>query len=167
MKQIFAILSIALLAACQLKDEPYDIKTYRFDAQVINKLPLYDSLCHEILKNHKALMSRPEGPYYQYIRKSDSLALYDVFPKQDGDKVLNYFSQLGDDFIYGFDVYKDSSIKIHVRTTYLKENNLELREKLSFVPTGATNTKRDGDYRDTVVSEHWLYWVMFEKPRLF
>ena len=168
MTRIIISFAIILMVSCQLKDEPYDIANHRFDTQVINKLPLYDSLCNTILRNHAAFIKNPgDNPFYQYIRRQDSLELYQIVSKQDGDKILNYFSQLGDNFIYGFDLYKDSSIKIHVRTTYLKANNLEVREKLSFVPSGANKTKRDGDYKDTVINKNWLYWVMFEKPQLF
>jgi len=88
--------------------------------------------------------------------------LYKILPQEPGTKVKQWFKQLGDSLIFGFTLYKDSSVKIFVRDTYLDAYKLNVRERLSFNPKGATIKNREFKTRDTLLNKNWEYWIWFD-----
>ena len=146
-------------------------ETYKFDPKVIEKLPVYDSLVTAILE---------KSAFFQdYMNENDSYRAYRYMPQSDGDEVFNklpkeiapgidpYFTKLGKDFIYGFDVFKDSSIKIYIRKTSSEKFYVDIEENLSYYPTGKTIRRREFPVKDSLLNEHWLYWSRFNKRGLF
>lgn len=76
-------------------------------------------------------------------------------------KLLN--QKLGDNYFDGFDVFKDSTIKLYVRRGQ-SETGVEIVENLSYYPDGAKIRDRSFPVKDTILNKHWQYWVLFFKP---
>jgi hypothetical protein len=136
---------------------------------VIAKLSVYDSLGRSILKHYTAIYKPTKGePSYVYIDYQDGDEIYKDLPQDEAARIKGYITQLGRDFFYGFDLYKDSTMKIYVRDTVIKEYNMEISERLSFFPLGTDNVKRrDFPSRDTVLNRNWHYWMRFDDEGLF
>jgi hypothetical protein len=172
--KIFSLLLILfVLAGCDIKkdnvSEDYD--NYKFDPLVIERLPLYDSLAMAITQNYPVFrgnISETESyRAYRYMPSSTEAEVFTNLPADLDTKVAHYYTQLGKDFIYGFDVFKDSSIKIYVRNKFSSESKLDLWENLSYYPPGTNMRRREFPDKDTVLNEHWQYWVRFAKSGLF
>jgi hypothetical protein len=144
---------------------------YKFDPKVIEKLPLYDSLVTAIIE---------KASFFQdYINSKDSYRAYRYMPNSNDDEVHNklpkdidigiepYITVLGKDFIYGFDVFKDSSIKIYIRRAASEKSYVDIEENLSYHPAGHTMRHREFPVKDTVLNQHWQYWSRFNKRGLF
>ena len=162
MTKIFVILFLFLAISCH-HEANYDVANYKFDNKVIEKLPLYDSLVKLIIadfpsiKQHiKDNMSFEWEPYW------DSVILYEKFPRESALKIDKTYHQMGDNFIYAFSVYRDSSVRISVREFYDKKEQAVIREYLSYSPNGASKKERDYRFKDTILNKNWLYWVMFD-----
>jgi hypothetical protein len=88
--------------------------------------------------------------------------------QDEAAKIKAYITQLGPNFFYGFDLYKDSTMKFYVRDTLLKSYHLEMYERLSFFPAGTDSIKkRDFPSRDTILNRNWQYWIRFDEGGLF
>ena len=99
---------------------------------------------------------------YRYIPTEDGNDLYKVFPAEAGDKIKQHIKNLGNNFIYGFDCYKDTTIKIMLRSAYQK-NHVDIFERLSYFPLGMNIKHRQFPMKDTILTPHWQYWVDFEE----
>jgi len=168
MGRITLIIFLCLAAACNTNDLTSHFNNHKFDKEVIDKLPLYDSLANVILENFTSI--RPHikvESYYSYIPAEDGNDLYKVLPKPGADKVKQYINQLGAGYIYGFDIFKDSTIKIHIKEFYFQADHLHIREKLSFYPTGTNIRKREFPIKDTILNKNWQYWISFDKQEFF
>jgi hypothetical protein len=163
MRIIFVITILCVATACRTKSSYFNIQGQKFDNKVIEQLPIYDSLSHLLIENYSAI--RPhfqEGNSFEYIWYRHGNELYKILPQEPGTKVKQWFKQLGDSLIFGFALYKDSSVKIFVRDTYLDAYKLNVRERLSFNPKGATIKNREFKTRDTLLNKNWEYWIWFD-----
>jgi hypothetical protein len=175
-RQLLTLLSLQLMlwviAGCHL--DPKEISPlynrYKFDTNVIEKLPVYDSLAAAILEKSSF--------FQQHINEKDSYRSYRYLPfshKQDmakklpadiAPKIDRYFARLGKNFIYGFDVFKDSTIKIYIRRSRSDSFDVEILENLSYFPSGNHIPKREFPVKDTILNKHWQYWIEFYRSRV-
>ena len=88
-------------------------------------------------------------------------------PQEAAPKIEQYFAQLGKDFVYGFDFFKDSTIKIYVRKTYAEKTRIDIEENLSYYPVGKNIHRRQFPAKDTILNQRWQYWTRFNEERLF
>lgn len=170
--QLSFVIFLFAITGCDTEEEvkgEYD--NYTFDPQVISKLPLYDSLATAIIENFPA--------FQKYIKDDDSYRSFrympyvmddpDVYiklPKAAASNIAPHFDRLGKDFIYGFDIFKDSSIKFFVRTNYVSKSQIDINENLSYYATGNMR-RREFPEKDSLLNNHWQYWIQFSKRDLF
>jgi hypothetical protein len=168
MPKLFLIVCVFLTANCGSNDPVYDYQNHRFDLQVIEKLPAYDSLSHLLIQNFSSMQQDiKENNYFDYGRAQDTSYLYKKLPRESADKVISYFSQLGENFINGFAVFKDSTIKYYIRDKYLDSFSLTIRERLSYFPNGGTMPQRESPGKDTALNKNWQYWISFDEKDFF
>jgi hypothetical protein len=94
----------------------------------------------------------------------------DVFKKLQPEvapSIEPYFIKLEKDFIYGFDVFKDSTIKIYIRKSPSEKSQVDIEENLSYYPVRSNMRRREFPDKDTILNEHWQYWSRFNKRGLF
>ena len=171
-----SILIIALFSVCCSScntDKEFvqpEFDKYQFDRQVIAKLPLYDSLAAAISAQlpvfHK-ILNKDEGYMaYQYMPASTEDWIHRSLPPEAGTEISRFYNQLDSNFIYGFDVFRDSSIKIYVRTTRAESGLVDIEEHLAYIPSGKMK-KREFPEKDTVLNNRWQYWTRFNKQDIF
>jgi hypothetical protein len=152
-----------LQTGCRNSDLNSTFKNHQFDKQVIERLPVYDSLANTILANYPSAQFNHRTNSYRYIPNLDGNDLYKVFSKEAGDKVKQLLTQLGPNLGYGFECYKDSTMKFLIRDTYIGKNHLSIRERLSYYPPGKNIRHREFPIKDTILTNHWQYWISFEE----
>jgi hypothetical protein len=165
--------SIFLNTACntdkKLVVPVYD--AYRFDTSVIARLPIYDSLANAITARlpvfHKILDKEEGYLAYQYMPASTEDWVHRQLPAEAGTDIGRWYNQIDSNFIYGFDVFRDSSIKIYIRTTKAESGLVDIEEHLAFFPPGSKIPKREFPMKDTVLNERWQYWTRFNKQDIF
>jgi hypothetical protein len=146
-------------------------KNYKFDQKVIEKLPLYDSLASAILKKlsfFQQHMDLNESYHaYRYLPLSDQADVFKQLHPEVAPYIDPYLAKLGKDFIYGFDVLKDSTIKIYIRKNPSGKSEMDIEENLSWYPMGTNIRRREFPDKDSILNEHWQYWYRVNKPGLF
>lgn len=157
------IIILLVLTACSSNDKTYDTQRHPFDTIVINRIPVYDSLGQLIMKNFASLSSSIEEHYFYYTHTTDTSVLLENFPPGDARRIHHYMNQIGEDNIYRFDVFKDSSIKFYIRDNYLDEYRLNIRERLSYIPGAGNIQPRQPPVKDTIIGRNWQYWISFEE----
>ena len=98
---------------------------------------------------------------------SDSNDLFKKLPRDGAVKINEYFTQLGKNFIYGFDLFKDGTIKIYIRSSPSKTSQVDIEENLSYYPVGSNISRREFPVKDSILNKHWQYWIRFNKQGLF
>jgi hypothetical protein len=167
------LLFLYLATGCHFESrEVSDLyKSYKFDPKVIGKLPVYDSLVSAILENfsffQQYIDEKDSYRAYRYIPVSDQEDVFRKLPPGIGPGVEHFFTNLGKAFIYGFDIFKDSTIKIYIRRSSSEKPQLDIEENLSYYPVRSNIRNREPPVRDTILNEHWQYWCRFSKPDLF
>ena len=165
---MIVLLFLCFSTGCRPKDFTPVFHNYKYDKQVIEKLPVYDSLVNVLLKYYPSIQEHSNNaPSYQFIPSAFSFDLYEKLPKEGAKKVEQYFFQLGRNFIYGFEVYKDSTIKIYIRDSSIKSHHLHINERLSFYPPGKVIRQREFPAKDTVLNRNWQYWILFDQKKFF
>ena len=158
------IILICLFAGCDSKEVKQQYQDHPFDQQVIEKLPIYDSLCAVLIRNFPSYREEiQKNNAFKIVYTSDTSALNKDLPHEAAVKVNRYFRQLGNRFIYRLDVYKDSSIRISVRDTYIDKSKLNIGERLSYFPDSSAMKKREFPVKDTMLNDHWQYWISFNE----
>lgn len=168
------IVFVLLVCATGCRLEPDEIAPlynhYQFDAKIINKLPVYDSLVSAILEQSSYFQQHidEKASYrsFRYRPFSTDSDTFNKLPEEISPKINRYYNELGKGFIYGFDVFKDSTVKICIRRNYADSFRVEMLENLSYFPGGSINRRSFPD-KDTLLTKHWQYWVQFFRPRLF
>ena len=171
--KIFSLLLFLFtVAGCDTgeKEVEKEYSNYKFDQQVIDKLPLYDSLVSAIIDNFPSFAKfiKDEDSYrsFRYIPASEDPDVFIKLPPAAAPQIMPYYNRIGKDFIYGFDVFKDSSIKIHVRSRFLPESKVDIAEHLSYY-SGGNIRDRIFPEKDTTLNKNWQYWTSFGKRGLF
>lgn len=163
MVRISIVLFLCFATGCRSKDFTDYFQHHAFDPQVIKKLPVYDSLGNVILQNYSSIHQYiRENNSYKYIFSFDSTDVLKEFPKEGAVKIKELVNQLGEKFIYGFEVYRDSSIKIYIRDYNVKSYHLNVMERLSFYPDSSDIKKRKFPFKDTILDRNWEYWILFD-----
>jgi hypothetical protein len=137
---------------------------------VIDKLPLYDSLVSSIIANFPSFerFIKEEDSYHRSFRYIPATEDPDVFiklPPAAEPKVTPHYSRLGKD-IYGFDIFKDSSVKIYVRRRFSPASEVDIVEILSYYSKGNIRNRVFPE-KDTILNKNWQYWARFDKRGLF
>lgn len=167
------ILLLFTAAGCRTKSEDIipAFNNFKFDAKVIEKLPVYDSLASAISAKislfHKNIQADDAYHAFRYMPASNEVEVFKTLPAEIGIDINGYFTKLGKDFIYAFDVFKDSTIKIYIRNYSLEKTKVDISENLSYFPVARPIGRRDYPVKDTVLNGHWQYWVRFDKDGLF
>ena len=173
MARLVILLFLFLATGCHLDSEEVstDYKSYKFDPKVIEKLPIYDSLVSAILEKslffQQHINENDSYRAYKYMPLSDQADVFKKLPQEVAPKIDLYFTRLGKDFIYGFDVFKDSTIKIYIRNSPSEESQVDIEENLSYYPVTTNIRRRELPIKDTILNEHWQYWTRFNKRSLF
>lgn len=143
---------------------------YQFDQRVIDKLPDYDSLASAIINKltlFKQLNGNDSNIAFRYMPTSTESQVFKRLPPEAGTQIDELFTKLGKDFVYGFDAFSDSSIKIYVRRNSVDSMKLDIEENLSYYPTGLNMRQREFPIKDSILNKHWQYWARFSKKGLF
>jgi hypothetical protein len=173
MRSLSILLFLSLSTGCHFATEevPAVYYSYTFEPKVIEKLPIYDSLASAILEKfsffQQHLNENDSYRAYKYMPGSDQADVFKKLPEEIAPKIDHYFTKLGNNFIYGFDVFKDSTIKIYIRTSPSGEPQVTIEENLSYYPGKTNIRRRELPVKDTLLNEHWQYWIRFNKRRLF
>lgn len=175
MLRLFTVLTILFTLACTAcnTDKEFvqpEFDKYNFDPAVIAKLPLYDSLASAIsaqLSVFHKILNKDEGYMaYQYMPASTEDWIHRTLPPEAGTDIARFYNQLDSNFIYGFDVFRDSSIKFYVRTTKAESGLVDIEEHLAYIPGGKMK-KREFPEKDTILNTKWQYWTRFNKQDIF
>ena len=166
-----SLLLLLLAGGCKTENKALTAyKNHRFDTAVINKLPLYDSLASAILEKiqliHQHIHADDAYHAFRYMPASKEAEVFSKLPAELGTDIERHYSQLGKNFIYAFDVFKDSTIKIYVRKRTL-DTKVDVQENLSYYPPGKNIRQREYPAKDSVLNAHWQYWVRFDNPGFF
>lgn len=167
-----SLLYLFAVAGCDTgeKEVRAEFDKHTFDQQVIDKLPLYDSLVAAIIKNFPSFQKfiRDEDSYrsFRYKPTSEDPDVFIKLPPSAAPDIDPYYTRLGKDFIYGFDVFKDSSVKIYVRNRFSSKSKVDTWESLSYYPNGNFR-KRQFPEKDTILNKNWQYWARFDKRGVF
>ena len=144
---------------------------YKFDSLVIEKLPVYDSLASVILEKFSLFKNNMDAnesyQAFRYMPASQQTEVFKRLPPEAGVDIGPYFAKLGKDFIYGFDVFKDSTIKIYVRKRFSEKSQIDIGENLSYYPAGNNIRRKELPDKDTILNKNWQYWTRFHKRSLF
>lgn len=170
MKVSLILLLTGLLAVSSCSTDEKDLKPafdeFKFDTAIITRIPLYDSLTTVILKRYdffqKYYSGKDSGRSFSYRPMSFDGGT-DKLPADLIADLKRCNAKLGDNFFDGFDIFKDSTIKIYVRRGQ-SESGVEIVENLSYYPEGVKIRQRDFPVKDTILNKHWQYWVLFFKP---
>jgi hypothetical protein len=135
-------------------------------------LPMYDSLVLSIMEKLPVFLQNIDTSdsyqAFRYVPGSGEKGFFYKLPASAGLKIDYYFTKLGKDLIYRFDVFKDSTVKIYIRNTESEKNMVYIVENLSYYPRqGTLMQPRTFPAKDTVLTPHWQYWMRVEEPRLF
>ena len=172
MVRISLLIYLCVAAGCgsPSKELTADYDNYKFDQQVIQRLRVYDSLAVAILENfpsfQKLINEKDSYRSYRYMPLSDDSDLSKKLPQEGAAKINQYFTELGTNFIYGFDVFKDSSIKIYIRKSFSEKDKVDIGENLSWETTGSNIRRREFPVKDTMLNKNWQYWIWFDKRNL-
>lgn len=166
---------LLLLCASGCKTKSDDIipafQNFKFDAKVMEKLPVYDSLASDISRKihlfHKNIQADDAYHAFRYMPASKEVEVFKTLPSEIGIDMDQYSAKLGKDLIQGFDVFKDSTIKIYIRQSRIEKTKVDIWENLSYYPATTEIRRRDYPVKDTILNPHWLYWVRFDKDGLF
>lgn len=167
------IISLYAMIGCQAKGDKIIpvYNNYRFDQAVIEKIPIYDSLASaisgKILLFQKSVNENDSYQAFRYMPGSVEKEIFKKLPANIDINIDQYFTKLGNDFIYGFDVFKDSSIKIYVRRKTIEPTKVEIEENLSYYPRGNAKNPREYPIKDTIINAHWQYWTRFDTDDIF
>ena len=174
MTKISLVLSLFLIAGCIADSRETRIvhDNYHFDTAVVQRILVYDSLLYVILENYPTFQShiQVDESYkaYRYEHPLDSIAFFKILTGEGAVKINKYFTLLGPHFFYGFDLFKDSSIKIYIRKSLSAgKHPIDIRENLSWYPPGTKMKQREFPVKDTVLNKSWQYWISFDKRELF
>ena len=167
------LLFLYLASSCHSEPEEVsaDFKNYKFDPKVIEKLPIYDSLASAILEKftffQQHINDNDSYRAYKYMPLSEQPDVFKKLPQEVAPRIDHYFTVLGNNFIYGFDVFKDSTIKIYIRSSPSEKSQADIEENLSYYPIRSNIRRREFPIIDTLLNEHWLYWSRLNKRGLF
>jgi hypothetical protein len=167
------LLLLIFMSGCTAnkKEINHALDTYSFDQNVIDKLPVYDSLARYLLQEmsplFQAIGSNEGYQAFRYLPAYNETGMFNKLPNEIKVRINDYFTQLGNNYIYGIDVFKDSSIKIHVRLSEGTKALVNMNENLSYLPEGKTHRKRQFPDRDTILTPRWQYWVRVDEQEFF
>ncbi len=171
--KLFLLILTCGAASCHSNKEKITslYNNYKFDQKVIEKLPVYDSLALSILEKFTLFKQNiDENEAYQAYRYKPASVEMDVFnklPPGVGSNIDYYFARIGKDFISGFDVFKDSSIKIYIRSQPAENSSILIEQNLSYYPIENRMRLREFPSKDTALTAHWQYWIRFNDEDLF
>lgn len=168
---VFLLQGMFTVTGCKTENKALmAYKSYTFDTAVIGRLPLYDSLVLAISAKlpliYKHIHDNDSYHAFRYMPASKDAEVFTKLPTELGMDIDRCFSKIGVDNIYAFDIFKDSTIKIYIRTRVLK-SKVNMLEILSYFPEGKNIQHREYPEKDTILNSHWQYRARFDNPGLF
>jgi len=115
----------------------------------------------------KAIDTNEAYQAFRYMPASFETGVFARLPPEAGTKIGQYYTALGTNFIAGFDLFKDSTIKIYIRRLTADTAMLDIEENLSYYPAGKNIRPREFPVKDTVLNRNWQYWIWFNERGLF
>ena len=169
---IVIVLSLCLPACKEDKKELENVyNNFRFDNTIINKLPLYDSLVAAIQQQQsilRAYSSNSGGTNgFRYMPLSTDSDVYKQLPPEVEQSIGAAYKGIGDAHIAGFDLFPDSSIRIYIRRTKIKDKSINIDENLSFLPGIKKMRERTYPEKDTSINNRWQYWARVNDEGIF
>jgi hypothetical protein len=145
--------------------------SYKFDREIIARVPVYDSLIVSIQEKitlFRQLIDTTDAyRVYRYIPGHYESGAFNQLPKEAGNKIDYFFTKLGADYIYRFDVFMDSTIKIYIRNGPQESNQVDVEENLSYYPREDNIQRRTYPAKDTMLHKHLQYWIRLNERRFF
>lgn len=168
---VCVFMSLCIITGCKTENMALTaFKSYTFDTAVIAKLPLYDSLTTAISEKIGMILKHihDDDSYhaFRYMPASKDAELFTKMPAETGAEIDRHFHNIGKDYIYAFDVFKDSTIKIYIRRRIL-DSKVEMEETLGYYPAGKTIGAKEYPVKDTILNNHWQYRARFDNPGFF
>lgn len=166
------VLLVNLLLGCDPNEKHVTTayNNYQFDKQVIDRLKDYDSLAIAIEAKISMFQKDigEDGSYraYRYSPTNKDQEHTNKLPA-GADTVAYFFNKIGANFIEGFDVFKDSTIKMSIRSTSSTTLPIIIDEALSYYPSTDSISRRAFPIRDTVLNKRWLYWARVREMGYF
>ena len=161
-----------LIAAAGCKTENKAVtawNNFTFDTAVMARLPLYDSLASAIVEKITLVHTyiHPDNAYFafRYRTASSEPEVFTTLPAEMGTHINRHIGKLGPAYFYGFDVFKDSTIKIYIKSRSVQK--VDITENLSYYPAGKTIQRREYPAKDTILNKHWQYWARFDNQGFF
>jgi hypothetical protein len=169
LRPLLALMIFSTAACSDNEDRVMDhYKSYRFDTGVINRLPMYDSLVSTLLHNLPLFQTNnKEQVAFRYIPTAFETEAFKIIPAKEAKKINDQFTAIGNNYISGFEVFKDSTIKIYLRNYPSDTSMVDIEENLSYYPEGATIRKREFPVKDSMLNKHWQYWTRFNERSIF
>lgn len=169
----FLAIWMVTLSSCQqhskFVSETYS--SFHFDQRVIDKLPDYDSLANAIVAVmplfQKSINVKESYRSYRYRPDSSDTESFHTLPEGAGESITRLYNKIGKEFIEGFDVFTDSTIKISIRSTNSTTVPVVVDEALSYYPAAKGIQKRTFPIRDTLLNKHWQYWARIREMSYF
>lgn len=157
------------------KEEKNDVQKiyneYRFDSTVIQKIALYEMFVKAVQANHAVFKayttSEGNTRAFRYMPTSTDIDVYKKLPPEISNSVDSIYNLLGGNYIKGFDIYPDSTIKIYIRRTMIEKTSLNIDEYLSYLPPGKTMRKREYPMKDSMLNQSWQFWISVNDQGIF
>jgi hypothetical protein len=172
-KILTPLLFLSTILGCKnSKDYKNDFEKHKFDATVINNLPLYDKLRQIVLNSFDSFYLSNTKNDFTYIYNFDTST--EISGRSNSDvpetiypKTIQLFKRIGKENIFGFTIYKDSTFEILIRNTHLTQYFLDVRERIYWYPNTNKIGKTKFPVKDTLLTDKWQYQIWFDKRAEF
>ena len=165
LKQVLKLLIAILLLSCS-DQNVNEFININFDKNVISNISQYDSIRKLVISNIDSFDFEVQNSYtyvYNFDASSEiSTFSNDSLPISILQEVKNTFKQLGEHYILGFTISKDSCLEILVRNKYLESKHLDIRERLYWKQCH-DSFQKDPGIQDTILSNDWKYRIWLDK----
>lgn len=168
MKLAFLLFTFFLFSCRNSKDFKSDFEAHNFDDKVIQNLPQYDTLRQIIFKRFDSFRLSNSKTYFTYIYNFDTATHISGYsntaiPKAIYSQTIQLFERIGRDNLFGFTIYKDSTVEFLIRNTHLKKYYLDFRERLYWYPKTINISTTKFPIKDTILNERWQYMIWYDK----
>ena len=181
---LIALLWLGMIS-CEHKSLRKLFNQSTYDQQVIESLPLYDSLKNIIVSNIDTIFKFRNSKHllyhgdtgketqedadfyifnYSYDTHSKSIdELRENIPEFIYPSIDKLFKKLGQDKVRGFGLWPDSTIEIAIKSIYREDEDANVSHTLVWKKTFSKDTDLDILYRDTIIAPEWTYQINVEK----
>lgn len=172
----YLLLFLSFLGCGNLNDSKKDFKIdlgkHRFDYTVIDNLPRYDALRQIILNNYDSFYLNSTENYLTYFYEDKTPVQIRGYSNYDLPEIIYpetvlLFQRIGKKNIFGFTIYRDSTLEILIRNTHLSQYFLDVRERLRWYPNTNKIKTTEFPFKDTLLTDKWQYKIWYDKRSEF